>query len=1160
MKEKRREILIDLLLGMLAPLLVGFFAFWKVLLTPGYIFAGDLSFPYDVSTYVSQFLHAWNWYSSLPTGIVNGILLMQWGISYRLGFSAELIEKLWMLENYVLAGVFMYFAIRILLPKSENKLAYYGSCTAASLFFMINKVAITSIAVPNRMLAYSLIPIVIALYIKTLRDDNNVLRNSVLVSFSMSLLIAYYSLLLFLAAFILIYQFFEILMKRQNTPLEFLKKNLMIIILFVMLNAYWIVYWIIPFFSGISESAIGLPQGGLPSIEEFTHVRFNLMDIVTLNLQFSPASLPEIGLPLFMRFLVPVIAFSSVLLYTKNWNEESYLVLVHAFLALICISFVTNNPPFNQLWFSFAQFFSLKGSSWLLFYRSQSAFVIAICYLISFLSAMFIFNILNWFSAANKIRVTTSGKIHCLHLKEKAPHISRIIGVLSIITIVTGALSPWIIYSSYPASGNLNNYITPVEIPREYKEVNLWLQSQGNLYRVWWLPQRIDIFQYFSWAPEPFGSFPEIISLKPYFSLPGYIYKQGLLEGESSYIGRALSIAGVKYAIIHTDKRRSQESISLRFSGNAEQWRALSGLQRQKDLRSVYNQSFIYVFENKEEAPLMYASPKIAFVVGGFNVFSSLLELDNFNPRDYGLVFSEQLPSSAITQFLQVSDVVFFSNIRGLEDLYFQLNKDDLIYPANYTTQMKPDEYWSGNTGQEILSYDTALVQEGDFLYGSSFAGTSAAGAQLDIPINTKATDQHEAWIRVLRSPTRGKLSVHIDNTLIGVVNTTSSYIHLEWMKIGETSLTSGSHMLRLVNENGSNTVNALLLAPQSKLQDLRTSTLNALNGKDIVVIKRNFAQALQKRDQQAYSDLRDPQWIRGNQLVAAQSFTPSYLNLSSIDAYMARIGDASNLIVELHSVDENGFPTSNILANLTIPSQEIDVAASFHKIPLKYDGLLVGKKYCILFKQQGGKADSGYDIYRSRWTSVYNGGSMISSWNGGLTWWNSAADIIFDTYYQVDKITNSLEEANSSKIKMYSWNVYNDTRQEIKGLPPYNPESVKVLSYTMPYPGKYIATVEADRPFILTLTETYNPLWLISNVKGTHFPAYSFLNGYYIEKTGKFEVIVEYAAEKYFEVGAWTSLISLAGVTLLLIYRPTLSALRVRLHRQQKSKKTMFN
>ena len=103
--------------------------------------------------------------------------------------------------------------------------------------------------------------------------------------------------------------------------------------------------------------------------------------------------------------------------------------------------------------------------------------------------------------------------------------------------------------------------------------------------------------------------------------------------------------------------------------------------------------------------------------------------------------------------------------------------------------------------------------------------------------------------------------------------------------------------------------------------------------------------------------------------------------------------------------------------------------------------------------------------------------------------------------------------------------------------------------------PTKYEVNIKnASEPFIMTLAESYDPLWIAYASKGNEtdedsnngysstfrtssIPMYSIVNGFYINKTGDYTLTIEYQPQKWFEQGGIVSIISLiafVGIVLL--------------------------
>ena len=72
----------------------------------------------------------------------------------------------------------------------------------------------------------------------------------------------------------------------------------------------------------------------------------------------------------------------------------------------------------------------------------------------------------------------------------------------------------------------------------------------------------------------------------------------------------------------------------------------------------------------------------------------------------------------------------------------------------------------------------------------------------------------------------------------------------------------------------------------------------------------------------------------------------------------------------------------------------------------------------------------------------------------------------------------------------------------------------------------------------MLSFAESYDPLWVAydknKSIKVNSIPLYSVINGFYINKTGNYELTIEYTPQRYFYVG---SIISITTLILLLGY-----------------------
>jgi len=101
------------------------------------------------------------------------------------------------------------------------------------------------------------------------------------------------------------------------------------------------------------------------------------------------------------------------------------------------------------------------------------------------------------------------------------------------------------------------------------------------------------------------------------------------------------------------------------------------------------------------------------------------------------------------------------------------------------------------------------------------------------------------------------------------------------------------------------------------------------------------------------------------------------------------------------------------------------------------------------------------------------------------------------------------------------------------------NPANSPKITYEKINPTRYVIHVNADKPFFLIFGENYDPFWMAScgNEEFEHFGANFFGNGYYINKTGKFDVTLEFTVQRYYEYGLVISFATIIVCVLFILY-----------------------
>jgi hypothetical protein len=95
-------------------------------------------------------------------------------------------------------------------------------------------------------------------------------------------------------------------------------------------------------------------------------------------------------------------------------------------------------------------------------------------------------------------------------------------------------------------------------------------------------------------------------------------------------------------------------------------------------------------------------------------------------------------------------------------------------------------------------------------------------------------------------------------------------------------------------------------------------------------------------------------------------------------------------------------------------------------------------------------------------------------------------------------------------------------------------------LTYEKADPTKYIVHINASKPFFLVFSESYHKDW-VAYVNGEqlpndqHFMANGYANAWYINKTGSYEIVLEFWPQRLFYIGATISIVTFFFCTLYL-------------------------
>jgi hypothetical protein len=93
-------------------------------------------------------------------------------------------------------------------------------------------------------------------------------------------------------------------------------------------------------------------------------------------------------------------------------------------------------------------------------------------------------------------------------------------------------------------------------------------------------------------------------------------------------------------------------------------------------------------------------------------------------------------------------------------------------------------------------------------------------------------------------------------------------------------------------------------------------------------------------------------------------------------------------------------------------------------------------------------------------------------------------------------------------------------------------------ISYEKIDPTRYRVRIRAEHPFVLALAESYDPLWEASgpDQRVSSVPLYGVINAFYLNKTGTYEITVQYQAQQWARLGTLLSSIFVVAIGLIAV------------------------
>lgn len=615
-------------------------------------------------------------------------------------------------------------------------------------------------------------------------------------------------------------------------------------------------------------------------------------------------------------------------------------------------------------------------------------------------------------------------------------------------------------------------------------------------------------------------------------------------------------------------------------------------LLNQTGYQIIYNQTAM-ILQNEYAAPEIFATNSSIIVVGGLESFNSLCKIDNFNPNKTSMFFaSAPLEENvASLEMFNKAQTLSFVDSDVLDLAMMSLDKDvDIVYAGDYgASSINATRYWVKmpswrRLGSFVLSGDT-LTTSGKNQISISFeldsegaydvwlrVGLASYRGKLSITVDGEPVQEIHpetplwsklAWINVTQlNLAKGKHLITLENDGTGYNDVDAIAIvkpsHLE-SKINETITIlqsfPGRFMYLLEAENvflepsssSWSWITKPMVGSMIRLENLGLNVAplalsNASSSSDC--LEANYANDGDMSTRWASEKDLLPQWlevswsqkqrIRGAKIMFENAYATNYTiqTWNGTDWINQTSVTGNNALEKTHTFNET-VETSKVRVYITafslfdrVSIWELKVfSTETTSAPAKIT--IPRKGYYVLAARVATGPDYGTAYFRINDDICY----LPCNDSLNKVGWRWTTPFNFDVGEQTVSV-GGIGLVELDEILVYSLND-GETALSLPEL--FNSSSCEASAqYEKVDPCTYQVNVSTDTPFTLIFSETYSPFWK-AIINGEEIPstlAYSMVNSFYINRTGRFTVIIYFTGQTYANTGLIISFVSFVSIS----------------------------
>ena len=579
------------------------------LFSGGLIEAFDWSFPYDKATLIQVRFYAWNQIASNQNNE-----LLSWLSFYAplimLSPSVEIFERVMFFMIFFLPAFIMWaVTFKFLNALCKKNLTAILASLIASLVYTLNPFYLYSGRIDFN-LTYASLPALLYLTVKIFRERTfeKALQKAIVLSLAVSVLLftdaihgIAYGLALIAYTIII-----ELGLNIRKDFRKYISRAFLLIVTSVAIPLFVNAYAVLPYLASGNSDAYGPQIAHGSSFNSQYLWLFSISPFNALTASF-PSQSTETGIIFVSNRLLPIWVFSftfiallaylSMLIITSKKNKFS--IRLGQDIVIILSSLIVVSSLLSSIW----RISSIPLNSlylWLLNNVPYSWSLLQFPYAFTFYTSLGFALLLGFLIAQifDKIEYRKNDGINKSIMIHINSHILKNLDAKRIVAIFLICLDVLFVAHPLLVTGNYMGIFNPSSLPEEYILANKFLNSDHNSFRTLWLPfygqlKSLPYGEPASWytSTVPLLTDRTAVGTDAYDSFHDILTFYNIDKPDESLL-RILGFMSIKYIIYQSNTTLSSPEI-------------LNNLLNQNDLKLVFQEGSIWIFENKLFQPFI---------------------------------------------------------------------------------------------------------------------------------------------------------------------------------------------------------------------------------------------------------------------------------------------------------------------------------------------------------------------------------------------------------------------------------------------------------------------------------------------------------------------------------------------------------------------------